>query len=202
MSKEDFTFYLRKRLVLLPQEDIEDRIAFYTEMIDHRMGNGMSEEEAVASLGPIEDIAEHIMSEIPLSTLVMRQVKPERSAKGWQIALIILGFPLWFPLIITAVILVVTFYMTVWIIQAAFYVVDLAIAIVAIATIPLAIYLFIHANIPGGLFAIGAGFIIFGVVLIIFALCNGITRLLIKLTGRLLYHIKSLFVGKEVTANA
>ena len=202
MSKEDFTFFLRKRLVLLPQEDTEDRIAFYTEMIDHRMGNGMSEEEAVASLGPIEDIAEHIMSEIPLSTLVMRQVKPKHSTKGLQIALIILGFPLWFPLIITAFVLIVTFYLTAWIIQAAFYIVVLSLAIAAAATIPFAIYLFIHSNIPGGLFAIGAGLIVFGVALILFALCNGVTRLLIKLTGKILYRIKSLFVGKEVSKNA
>lgn len=202
MSKEDFTFYLRKRLVLLPQEDIEDRIAFYTEMIDHRMGNGMTEEEAVASLGPIEDIAEHIMSEIPLSTLVMRQVNPDHKTKGWQIALIILGFPLWFPLIVTVSVLIVTFYLTAWIIQAAFYIVVLSLAIAAAAMIPFAIYLFIHSNIPGGLFAIGAGLIVFGVALIIFALCNGVTRLLIKLTGKILYRIKSLFVGKEVSQNA
>ena len=50
MNKEKFLDALRRRLSGLPQEDIDERIAFYEEMIDDRMEEGLSEEEATATI--------------------------------------------------------------------------------------------------------------------------------------------------------
>ena len=48
MTKQAFLAALGERLVGLPQKDIEERLTFYSEMIDDRMEEGLSEEEAVA----------------------------------------------------------------------------------------------------------------------------------------------------------
>ena len=50
MNKEEFLSELRTKLSGLPQEDIEERISFYSEMIDDRMEDGISEEEAVEGM--------------------------------------------------------------------------------------------------------------------------------------------------------
>ncbi len=43
MNKQAFLTQLRKGLSGLPQEDIEERLAFYSEMIDDRIEEGLSE---------------------------------------------------------------------------------------------------------------------------------------------------------------
>ena len=51
MNKREFLDALRHGLYGLPQDDIEERLGFYAEMIDDRMAEGLSETEAVADLG-------------------------------------------------------------------------------------------------------------------------------------------------------
>ena len=54
MNKQAFLERLRKALSGLPPKEQEERITFYSEMIDDRMEEGLSEEEeAVASIGTI-----------------------------------------------------------------------------------------------------------------------------------------------------
>ena len=48
MNKDLFMNELMARLSGLPQADIEERLAFYSEMIDDRIEDGMTEEEAAA----------------------------------------------------------------------------------------------------------------------------------------------------------
>ncbi|MBO7632200.1 MAG: hypothetical protein J6S78_07730 [Lachnospiraceae bacterium] len=56
MNKKEFSELLRTSLAGLPQRDIEERVAFYEEMIDDRLEEGMSEEEAVRMVGPVGEI--------------------------------------------------------------------------------------------------------------------------------------------------
>ena len=55
MNKQEFVERLRKGLSGLPQDDIEERLTFYSEMIDDRMEEGLSEEEAVGEIGSVDD---------------------------------------------------------------------------------------------------------------------------------------------------
>ncbi|MBQ2733014.1 MAG: hypothetical protein IJF74_02560, partial [Clostridia bacterium] len=67
MTKLDFLYDLRAALKALPKADIERYVDYYSEMIDDRIDDGMSEEAAVAELGRIEDIAAKILGDIPLN---------------------------------------------------------------------------------------------------------------------------------------
>ena len=46
MTKLKFLFELRDRLEGLPYDEVEERLNFYSEMIEDRMEEGLSEEEA------------------------------------------------------------------------------------------------------------------------------------------------------------
>ena len=76
MRKQEFLTALQTRLSGLPQEDVEERVSFYGEMIDDRVEEGLSEEDAVTAIGPIDAIAEQTLSEIPLTKLVREKVRP------------------------------------------------------------------------------------------------------------------------------
>ena len=49
MTKNEFLSSLRSKLQGLPPADIDERIGFYSEMIDDRMDEGKSEEEAISA---------------------------------------------------------------------------------------------------------------------------------------------------------
>ena len=95
MGRFEFLAALREGLSGLPQEDIEERLSFYAEMIDDRIEDGMTETEAVSSLGSVESIVEQTIAQIPLAKLVRKKIKKERKMKPWEIVLIALGSPIW-----------------------------------------------------------------------------------------------------------
>ena len=113
MDKNAFLDELREKLSGLPEEDIEERVAFYREMIDDRIEDGVPEEEAVEGVGTVDSVVEQIMSEIPLSKLVREKVKPKRSLKAWEIVLLVLGSPVWIPLLVAAAAVVFAVYIVI-----------------------------------------------------------------------------------------
>ena len=128
MKKEEFLKELKRRLKGLPKDDLENRIRFYGEMIDDRIDDGMSEEDAVKEVGTVDEVVAQIAAETPLARLVKERTKPKRSLRAWEIILLILGFPLWFPLALTALILCLVGYLLIWVLDIVVYAVELAFA--------------------------------------------------------------------------
>ena len=100
MTKQQFMEQLRARLSGLPQCEVEERLTFYAEMIDDRMEEGLGEEEAVAQIGAIEEVASQITSNIPLSKIAKEKIKGRRCLQTWEIVLLCVGAPIWLSLII------------------------------------------------------------------------------------------------------
>ncbi len=197
MNKEMFLEELKRKLIGLPQADIDERLAFYSEMIDDRIEDGLTEEEAVAKVGSVDEIVAQIMSEIPLTKLVKEKVKPKRSLRVWEIVLIVLGFPVWFPLLIAFLSIVFAFYVVIWSLAIAVYAVTLGITVSAVACIPGAIICIMARRPIAAVFGLGAGVLLAGLAILLFYACVGITKGMIKLTKGMLMGIKRSFVGKE-----
>ena len=66
MTKADFLNALAVRLSSLSEIDVARSLDYYEEMIDDRMDDGMTEEEAVAAAGSPEDAAREILLNIPI----------------------------------------------------------------------------------------------------------------------------------------
>ena len=105
MNKQEFLEELREELMGLPQDEIEERLDFYSEMIEDRMEEGLSEEVAVAEIGIPAEIAAQIIEDIPLTRFVVEKVKPKRKLKVWEIVLLVLGSPIWVPLLLAAIVI-------------------------------------------------------------------------------------------------
>ena len=126
MKKEEFLSELRNKLNGLPKDDVDNRINFYGEMIDDRIDDGKTEEEAVADIGTVDDVVNDIAKDTSLVKLVKEKVKPKRSLRAWEIVLIVLGFPLWFPLALTALILCLVAYLLIWVLVIVTYSVEIS----------------------------------------------------------------------------
>ena len=81
MNKREFLARLRKELSGLPQSDREERLAFYSEMIDDRMEEGLSEEDAVSAVGSVEEIAAQIVADFPSANLFFLRARHPRRHK-------------------------------------------------------------------------------------------------------------------------
>ena len=196
MNKNEFLAALRERLNGLPEEDIIKSVDFYGEMIDDRMEEGMSEAEAVKDLGSIEVIMSQILSEVSLPKLVKEKVKPKRALKAWEIVLLILGAPLWIPLLFAAILTVLAIYISIWSIIISLYAVDLSVAISGLACIGVAVALLIDGQfIPCGV-VFGTGLVCMGLAILLFFGFNQVTKGILWLSKKALNGIKGLFVGK------
>ncbi|MBQ7767146.1 MAG: DUF1700 domain-containing protein [Lachnospiraceae bacterium] len=196
MNKNEFLATLRERLNGLPEEDIIKSIDFYGEMLDDRMEDGMSEVEAVSDLGNIEEIISQILSAVSLPKLVKEKVKPKRALKAWEIVLLILGAPLWIPLLATVILTALAIYLSIWSVIISLYAVDLSVAICGLAFVGVAVALLFGGQfVPCGV-VFGAGLVCMGLAILLFFAFNLVTKGILWVSKKVLIGIKGLFIGK------
>ena len=194
MTKQEFLSQLRDGLKGLPEQDIDERISFYSEMIDDRIDEGKSEQEAINEIGSVEHIVEEIAQETPLVTLVKERITPKRKMKAWEIVLLVVGFPLWFPLVLTAAILALVFYLLIWVFVIVVYAVELSLVVGAIGGI-----IIFFAYLFGGefnLIPLAASIMSTGGAILLFFGCIGATKGTLKLSKKIITKIKKAFMGK------
>jgi len=197
LTKNEFISALTKKLSGLPASEVEERIAFYVEMIDDAMEEGQGEEEAVASLGDVEDVAEQVLSSVPLRKIAAEKLKPNRRLKAWEITLIALGSPIWLTLIITAFAVIFSLYAVLWSVIIAFWSVFVSVAASGFGLTIAGIMIAITENGQIGLALLGAGIICIGVGILLFFACKIVTFGALYVTKKLPLWIKMLFVKED-----
>ena len=197
MNKQEFLDQLRLELSGLPKEDLEERLNFYSEMIDDRIEDGLSEEEAVNEIGPSEEIASQIIAETPLSIIVKERVKPKRRLKAWEIVLLILGAPLWIPLLIAAFAVLFSLYIVLWSLVIALWAIDVAFIAASVAGIAGGCILLIKGERLSALMSFSIGLIMAGLSIFLFFGCKAATKGTVVLTKKMGLGIKTLFLAKE-----
>ncbi|MGX8692920.1 MAG: DUF1700 domain-containing protein [Clostridia bacterium] len=114
MTKAEYLERLRESLALMPAEEREAQLAYYEELFDDMLEDGMSEEQVVEHLGAPEAVAEELLAEMPLSTLVKNRVRAEGKLSALTIVLLVLGAPVWLPLLISAFAVLLSLLITLW----------------------------------------------------------------------------------------
>jgi len=200
MNKQEFLNFLAGRLQGLPKDELRKSLDFYEESISDHMEDGMTEDEAVAAMGNIEDIVNQILSDTPLPKLVKEKIIPKRRISIGGIVLIILGAPLWLPLLLTLAALLLVFYVTLWCIILGVCAVELAIGLSALACIPGGIFLIFASHPAVGFAMVGGGLICAGIAVFGYLATYWITVGLFRLTKGMVLSIKSRILRKEVQA--
>ncbi len=132
MTKLDFISALHKHLSALPKKEVDERLNFYLETIDDRIEEGLSEDEAVAAVGSLDEISAQIIAEI---SPVTKKEKPQRRLKAWEIVMIILGSPIWISLLIAACSVILSVYVSLWAVIISLWAVFGSLVVSAFGTI-------------------------------------------------------------------
>ncbi len=197
MTKQIFLDQLRAGLYGLPQDDIEERVSFYSEIIDDRMEEGLTEEAAVAGIGPVDTIISQIIAETPLPRLVREQIKSRPRMRAWEVILLILGFPLWFPLLIAAFAVIFSVYAVIWSVILVLWAVEIACIAGAFAGVIVGFIQIFQGNLLWGLLLISAAVLLSGLSILLFFGCIAASKGALYLTKKVALGIKSLFLRKE-----
>lgn len=199
MRKQEFLDKLKASLWAMPEADKQRSLDYYTEMIDDRMEDGLSEEEAVAAVGDLDEIVRQILTESPRppATIKKEQKQQKRGLETWMIVLLVLGSPLWIPLVASAVSVVFSIYVSLWSVVIVLYAAAVAVGTAAIGCVVGSFFMI--GRTATLVVAWGAAFLCAGLAIMLFLLGNLAAKGMIELTKLCWKGAKSIFQRKERT---
>ena len=198
MTKLQFLLALNDKLSGLPRDEVDERLNFYSEMIEDRIEEGLSEADAVAAVGSVDEIAEQITAEIPLVKIVTEKVKRKGKLESWQIVLLVVGAIVWIPLLIAAGSVVFSLYVSLWSVIISLWAGFVSVVASAIAAAVFGLVLVMCGNAQIGFAAIAAAMVCAGVSIFFLLGCKAATKGASWLTKKMALIIKKAFTGKEV----
>jgi len=196
VTKQEFINELEEKLKGLPKKESADRVTFYSEMIDDRVEDGLTEQEAVMEIGEIDDIVKQLINEIPLGKIAKESLTKKRSLHTWEIILLILGFPVWLPLLISAVAVVLSLYVSIWAVVISLWAVFASLASCGLAGIFAGIVITFTSGFTPGVFLLSLSLFSLGASIFSFFGCKEATRGTILLTKVIISGIKKSLIKK------
>ena len=193
MTKLQFILSLHKKLSAYPKNEVEERLRFYSEMIEDRIEEGLSEEEAVAAAGSVEQIAAQIAADLSPA----EPPKQKRHIKTWEILLLVLGSPVWLSLLLAALAVILSIYVSAGSILISLWAVFASLIGCAIGSTVLGIGLVLSGIAIPGIAVIGAGIFSAGLAVFLFFGCKYLTKTFVVLTKNAGLWIKNRFLKKE-----
>jgi uncharacterized membrane protein len=196
MTKAEFLTALERRLLQLPELERRRQLDYFAEMIDDRVEEGTEETEAVAGLGDPSAAADRILQETSLPVLVSSRMRPKGGWTGLTVVLLVLGFPLWLPLMLALFAVMLSVYVVLWSVILVLFAVVLAIGAAGLGLLLAAAVAFSTA-VPPSLMLIGGGLVCLGLCVFAFFGALAVARGLARLTAVFARWVKSLFIRKE-----
>jgi uncharacterized membrane protein len=143
----------------------------------------MAEEDAIAEIGDPEKIAKQIIAEFntPLPEQSKEETKKRRKLKGWEIALICIGSPIWGSIAIAVAAVIFALYASLWAVVISLWAADLAFALASVAGVVAFFPLIFSKNFDFALLMLGSGLVNGALSMIMFYPCKYLTLLSIKL---------------------
>lgn len=197
MNKLDFLFELEKRLQALPDQEKKQALEYYFEIVDDRMDCGMTEEEAVAACGNVDEIAKQIIMDTPLTKLVKQKNRTRRKMRGWEIALLCIGSPIWFSLLVAAFCVLIALSAALWCVVISLFAVSAALSGTALGLTALAILYMVQGQLSPALLALGCALILAGLAVLIFLLSKYTAKGVVQFHKLTFRGVKRCFIRKE-----
>lgn len=198
MNKNDFLRQLENDLCGLPREDIQERINFYSEMIDDYIEEGLSEKAAVQRIGDVKEIAAQILADTPISA----PDTPRKKRSTGQIVLIVLGSPIWLSLAIAALAVVFSLYVSAWAVIVSLWSVFVSLISCGFAGLLYGIGLAVSGFAIPGIAMVGAALVCGGLSVFTFYGCKAVTKGAAMLTKKTALAIANRLKKKEEVRNA
>lgn len=195
MNKQEFINTLKQKLSKYNQTEVNNTIEYYSELIDDMVEDGKSEEEAVHSLGSINDIINNAKLTQPLAKIVK-----ERADTGnvlLNVILLILGFPIWFPLLVAFASIIFTLYVVIWSLVIVIFSLVFSFGIGAISSLVLFITSLVSGNLHITIASIACSITLTGLTILSWLCGVYAAKGLIILSKKIWIGIKKIFIKRS-----
>ena len=197
MTKIEFLLSLNNRLSGLPQNDVHERLNFYSEMIEDRIEEGLSEQEAVMAVGSVDKIVAQIVADIPVTRSANEKTNPKRRINAWELVLLILGCPIWLPLLIAAFAVILSLCLALWSVIISLWAIFVSVIVFALGSVVAGIGFVLERNALGAIAIIGAGVVCAGLSILLFFGCKAAAKGTLLLTKNIAMGVKKSFVKRR-----
>ena len=195
MNKQEFIYALKGKLKKLPKKEVAERLNFYSEMIDDRMEEGLSEEDAVAAIGSADEVVKSIFGENLHDENDATQ--KSRNTSAAKTVLLIAGSPVWLSLLISALAVVFSVWASMWAVVISLWAAFFSFAVSAPVGILLALVNLFSANGYTAAFFFCCSLICASLAIFSFFGCKRLTDFVLIFTKKGAHTIKNFFSGKE-----
>lgn len=191
MNKSEFLKELNKLLFKLPKNERERSVEFYSEMIDDRIEDGSSEENAISNIGSPKSVAEEILRE-------NSQIKSSKTYKisPWTIVFAVLASPIWLPVLVAILSVILSVYATIWAVVVSIGAAGIGTAASSLGSIVAAILMLFAKPIQNAVFLFGCTLILAGISIFIFFAFIYAVKATVKITVWSFNKIKLMFFFK------
>ena len=197
MNKFDFLTHLRAKLWRIPKEDAERSVEFYSEMIDDRMEEGLSEEEAVAAIGSARQIAAQAVADTPLAGIAKARPGAKGHPSTGVLLLLVLGSPIWLSLAIAVFAVVFALYISLWAAVISLWAVFASLAACSVGGLLAFIIFTAGGKAAAGAAMLAAGLICAGLSIFMLCICKAAAKALMLLTKKAAAGIRHWMIRKE-----
>lgn len=200
MTKQEFMDELSRALGKLPRAEVNHALAFYDEAISDRMEDGLDEQDAVASMGAIEEIVAQICADTPP---VPRAIaRADTGSRTLNIVLLAVFSPIWLPVCLALAIAVFMTWLSIWLVIFAFVLTDAIFILMPAAGIWALVTLCADGHALTGAFLLGGTLAASGFGLAASIGVAALARRLAALTRTFIAKIASLFVRRTDRTDA
>ena len=180
MTKQEFLSELERALGKLPHAEVEQALAFYDEA------------EAVAGLGPVDEIAAQIAAETP--PIPRAIARANTGSRSLNIVLLAVFSPIWVPVALALAAAALAVYVAIWAVIAALWAIDAVLVLMPFAGIA-ALASTLGGGMPlPGVFVLGLSLVSSGFGLVASFAVFWASRLLFRATRAFARWVASLFV--------
>ena len=150
------------------------------------------------AVGSVEKVASQIIAQIPLSIIVKDKIRDKRKLRVWEIVLLLLGFPLWFPLLISAFAVGFSIYLSLWAIVISLWAIFVSMVACGGAGVIVGGVFIGMGHQSAGIALFGASLVCLGLAILFFFACKCATKGMAVWTKKMVIWLKNCFIGKEV----
>lgn len=195
MNKKEFLAREKKALSGLPQDELEERLAFYSEMIDDRIEEGLSEMDAILQIIATDETVSHLFSDESFEK-GEKESKLE-TEKGTEIVLLVAGSPLWIPLLIIAFSVWISLFAVFWSVIVSLWAVFISLAVSAPVAVLSGLFVAVFGKPIAGIAMLGAGLVCAGLAVFLYYGAKAAAKGGWWLTQKSVVWVKTYFRKKE-----
>ncbi|MDO4778845.1 MAG: DUF1700 domain-containing protein [Tissierellia bacterium] len=195
MGKKEFLNSIIKKMSDFPKTEVDKAIEYYSEIIDDKKESGMTEQAAIESLGPIDEIIEELYLNSPMKTLIKKRLFPDKSLSIWKNILIIFGSIISLPIIFTVAL---TIYLIFAVLILMIYIINFSFIVTSIGVLISSIRMAFLSYYTQAIILFGMLLILIGVTILLLIFTFKISKKVSKFNSKYFRWLKSVFFIKEM----